>query len=246
VAETIGSGVEFIYSLPNVRAQPLFRRVGYAEIAPFCRFVKVLDATQYLRRRGALPRGVTEIAGAGMNFALRALEGFRGSYWNGCHAQEIDWSDARIAALWESARKQHKLLGDRRAPHLKWRFGQCPLHRHHLIGLTQDANEDLLGYAVVYQGEYGQLKVPDFLLSSDRWAVRAWMALSRWAHKRDASSIAFESIRPSEASVEALRLAGFHERKSSNVLYILDQRPGSPAVKPPLCLLRGDEFYNTF
>jgi len=245
VAETIGSGIEFLYALPNPKARGILSRVGFTKVGPFRRFVKILDAAQFLRRR-ALPFGVAGIAGAGMNLALRARDGFRGGYRNDCRAQEIDWGDTRIGAIGESARAQYTVLGDRLPSHLKWRFGQCPLHCHRLIGLTQDASKDLLGYAVVYQGDDGQFKIPDFLLVSDRWAVRAWMALSRWAGTRNASSIAFESIKPSEACVAALRHAGFHERTNSDVLYILDKRPGSPSVRAPWYFLRGDEFYNTF
>jgi hypothetical protein len=245
VTDTIAADVEFIYALPNASARAVFRRAGYAEVGPFRRFVKVLDARQFLSRRN-MTRGVAGIAGAGVNFGLRAIEGFRGGYWNECRAEEMDWSDDRIARLWASARKRHIVMGDRRAPHLKWRFGACPLHRHILMGLTRGADKDVLGYAVVYHAEDGQIKVPDFLLVSDHWAVKAWMALSRWGQKRNASSIAFESVRPTEASVAALRQAGFYERESSEVLYILDKRPRSPAVRTPWYFLRGDEFYNTF
>jgi hypothetical protein len=245
VANSIGSGVDFIYALPNANARAVFRRIGYVQVAPFRRFVKVLDATRFLQRRG-VPDGVAVVAGGSLNFVQRVLDRVRRDSRNDCRAHEISWSDSRIDLLWDSARQRHQALGDRRSVHLKWRFRDCPLHQHVLIGFTRQTSDELLGYAVVYIADHGQVKVPDLLLVSETWAANVWTALSDWADERASSSIAFEIVRPSDRLLGALRQTGFHEREPWDILHVLDKRSGSPARTAPWYFLRADEFYNTF
>jgi hypothetical protein len=120
------------------------------------------------------------------------------------------------------------------------------LHEHQLLGLTKGGASDLLGYAVVYEGQQGQWKVPDLCVISESAIGEALLALSYWADARAASSVAFEVVNPNEAMLRALRRAGFTPRGDSDVVLALYERPDSPVRTRPWFLLRGDEFYNTF
>jgi hypothetical protein len=244
VASLLGSDLQLLYALPNSNAKAVFRRLGYVEVGPFRRFVKVLDVTEFLRRL-SLPGFICKPSGI-LNTARRALDRLRGGSRRSCAAAKIDWRDARIESLWKTASRHEGVIGDRQPGYLQWRYERCPLHRHELLGLTQGGLSDLLGYAVVYEGQQGQLKVPDLYVVSESSIAEALMALSRWADVRGASSIAFEMVNPTEAMLRALRRAGFTQRGDSDVLFALYERPNSPARTRPWFFLRGDEFYNTF
>jgi hypothetical protein len=244
IVKAIGSGVDFIYALPNSNARPVFKRLGYTEVAPFRRFVKVLDATVFLRRKPRLS-GVAPVIGAPANAARKIRDAFRGGLSNELRPADLAWNDMRIDSLWSSASGGDSMLGDRSAPYLDWRFARCPLHQHSLVGLI-DQKEELAGYAVVYRNEEGQCKVPDLLVRSEDFIAKALMALSQWADAQDASSLAFEVVRPTESMTQALLQSGFVERECHDKLYAFDKRPGNPAATIPWYFLRADEFYNTF
>jgi len=245
VADTMESGVDFIFALPNKNAKAVFRRVGYVEAGPFRRFVKVLDAGDYLRRR-ALPAVVRVPLAAGLNLSQRALDHLRGGLRRDCRAFEMDWRDSMLETLWPSALPSDGIMGDRRPAYLQWRFGRCPLHNHRLLGLVGAEAGRLLGYAVIYDGPAGQLKVPDLLVEPGASLTKALMAVSRWAYDSSFSSIAFEVVNPAGSLVLALMQTGFVDRGNSDVLFVLDKRRESLAKTKPWYFLRGDEFYNTF
>jgi hypothetical protein len=245
VADSVNSNVQFLYALPNAKAQAVFRRVGYSEVAPFRRFVKVLDATEFLDRR-QLPRLIRSSAVLAANFAQQMLDLGRSGLSAAFDLADIQWTDSRLNSIFQSACSRTPMIGDRQAAYLRWRFASCPLHDHKLLGLTPNGGSDLLGYVVVYGQHGGQLKIPDLLLSSGCPSGKALMAISRWARDQGFSSIAFEVVRPDESLLASLRQAGFIERELSDVLFILDNRPGSPARNKTWYFLRGDEFYNTF
>lgn len=245
ITKTIGSGVDFVYSLPNFNARPVFKRLGYTEVAPFRRFVKVLDSTVFLRRNPRLS-SVAPVVGLPANAARKVSDAFRRGFANALEAKELAWSDPRINSLWESMGSSESIVGDRRSPYLDWRFAQCPLHDHELVGFIEPSRSEMVGYAVVYRNDEGHLKVPDLFLRPDASAARALMSLSHWADRHRASSVAFEVIRPSESIIQALQHTGFVERECHDKLFVFDKRPGSPAASIPWYFLRGDEFYNTF
>lgn len=245
VAKTIGSGVDFIFALPNKDAEAIFRRVGYMEVGPFRRFVRVLDVGEYLRRH-ALPAAVRVPAAAVLNFSQRVLVGLRGGLQRGCGAVGIGWCEPKLESLWRSTLPSDGMMGDRQSGYLQWRFGRCPLHNHHLLGLFGNGAEHLLGYAVVYGGLAGQLKVPDLLVAPGASLSKALMAISHWADHKGYSSIAFEVVNPAASLLAALKRTRFIDRGNSDVLFVLDKRPESLAKTKSWYFLRGDEFYNTF
>jgi hypothetical protein len=245
VTSSIDSGVDFVFSLPNDKARPVFKRIGYVQVAALRRFVKVLDTGEFLRRR-PLPGIVRGPLALGGNMAQSAMDLMRTGFQRDYEIAQIEWSDGRLEPLWRSVSSQPNIIGDRRPEYLEWRFGRCPLHRHQLLGLTRRDNDELLGYAAVYPGDKGQLKVPDLLISPDCEAVAALMALSRWAKRNDFASIAFEIITSSGPLSHALKQAGFRDRGDTDVLFVMDKRNERPAKNKPWYFLRADEFYNTF
>ena len=245
VAKTIESSVDFIFALPNKDAKAVFRRVGYAEVGPFRRFVKVLDAGEYLRRR-ALSAVVRVPLAAFLNLGQQVMVRLHGGLRRGCHALELDWQDPRLESLWRSALPSDGMMGDRQPGYLQWRFGRCPLHNHHLLGVVADRGEHLLGYAVVYAGPASQLKVPDLLVAPDASLTNVLASINHWADHKGFSSIAFEVVNPASSLLLALRQTGFVDRGNSDVLFVLEKRHGSYAKNKPWYFLRGDEFYNTF
>jgi hypothetical protein len=245
VAQTLESGVDFIFALPNKNAKAVFRRVGYVEVGPFRRFVKVLDTGEYLRRR-SLPAAVRAPLAAVLNTGQRVLLRLRRGFARAYRAVELDWRDPKLESLWTSAVPSDGMMGDRRADYLEWRFGRCPLHDHHLLGFFADGAERLLGYAVVYNGPASQLKIPDLLLAPDASHANALMAISHWAGQKGLSSVAYEIVHPENSLLLALRQTGFVDRGTADVLFVLEKRGESLAKTKSWYFLRGDEFYNTF
>jgi hypothetical protein len=138
------------YGLPNPAAAPVLRRCGYREIGQLTRYACVLRHAAFVRRKVELP-GVPEAAGVFLDaagfarmlpYAARALGAFR-----------LDWlddTDRRFDRLWNAARTDYDVVGERSAAMISWRFLHHPSERCQLAALVaREHPHELFAYAVV-------------------------------------------------------------------------------------------------
>jgi GNAT superfamily N-acetyltransferase len=151
---------DFVYGFPNAAARGLHRRVGYREIAPVTRWVRVLRHGPYVRERlgaWALP----PVAGVLLDVALglsqlprRWRAGMR--FW----LERVEPPDARFDALWERARDEYELIGERSSAFLAWRFADPGVPASRIFALRRrGSGQRLFAYAVVqWEGEVAHLR----------------------------------------------------------------------------------------
>jgi hypothetical protein len=76
---------------------------------------------------------------------------------------QVEGFDERFDALWQKARTQFPVVGQRDSSYLNWRFNRCPEDHHRICGLT-GPDGAILAY-VVYCMDRGVASVTDFLFA---------------------------------------------------------------------------------
>jgi hypothetical protein len=223
VREAALAEFDFAYAYPNRSAEGVFVRCGYRKLGPMARFAAVLRHEPYLRqvlRVPVLPR----IAGAGLDLVRSGLRAPRVLWALGGH--RLEWLgdvDERFDGLWERARTEYGLIGQRDAGFLRWRFLRHPTERFQIAALVRhDHTRALDAYAVIELQErtahvrdlFGHLdgcgKLLDLLLPALR--------------DRGASNVSMEFLGASRI-VQLLRSRGFQRRASERAI-IVQSRDG--------------------
>ncbi|HKS06214.1 MAG TPA: hypothetical protein VJR92_07885 [Gemmatimonadaceae bacterium] len=198
-----------VFGVPNVKAVPVFRRLGYAPIGDLVRFVVVLRYGEQLRRR--MPAWLASIGGAVLDTVMPVLRRL-----SGANTPAIgEWRntvDASFDDLWSRARSFTGVIGVRDAGYLKWRFLARSSHPHRVFALRAADGARLIGYAICEDAR-PTLHVRDFLV--DR-AVPGGVAtlvdtLARHAYREGFSTLSLDFMGGDE-DCESLRRAGMRER----------------------------------
>lgn len=190
VLESLSGGVDFIYGLPNVKAAPVFQRLGYWYPSSLARFVKVLKTEKHLR----LPKVLRTTAAMAADLALR---GFSRETWmrdGESKVVELPSIGVEFDDLWQRARGQFPATCQRDAAFLQWRFKRCPLARYAILGLVSNSAQRLDGYAMCYVDDDGHAEIADFLAVDDDATDHLLAGVVRWARSRNASSIGCEFL----------------------------------------------------
>ena len=198
-----------VFGVPNEKAVPVFRRLGYSSIGDLVRYVVVLRYGELLGKR--LPRWLAALGGFALDRLSPLFRRMRAAHGN-IRGDWTDAVDARFDALWNRARSFDGVIGVRDARYLHWRFLARPTHPHRVFALTTVGTSELVGYAVCEDAR-PTLHVRDFL--ADR-ALRGGVAtlvdaLARRARAEGYSTLSLDFMGGATDS-EALRGAGMTER----------------------------------
>lgn len=200
---------DVVFGVPNVKAVPVFRRLGYTPIGDLVRFVLVLRYGEQLRRR--MPAWLASVGGAVLDRVMPVVRRMRGASGPAI-GEWRDTVDARFDDLWTRTRSFAGVIGVRDARYLTWRFFARPAHPHRMFTLRTADGARLIGYAVCEDAR-PTLHVRDFLV--DR-AVPGGVAtlvdtLARQARGEGFSTLSLDFM-GGDDDCHSLRRAGMRER----------------------------------
>lgn len=197
--------MELLIGLPDVKAVPIFKRLGSAVAFDFQRHVRVLHYGGYLGRY--IPRWLARIVARpaalldGCAMRLRVLGSTLAGEW-------LDRFDGRFDDLWRRFDKEGRSLGVRDRQFLEWRFADQPGHRNQTFAISRRDTGELQMYFVC-QRAGSALAVKDVLgVGSEAQLVRGWLLLCLAARRMGAFAVSVQ-IHGDDRMSCALRGAGF-------------------------------------
>lgn len=113
---------DLLYGFPNAKAVPVFKRVGYRQLAALSRRARVLRHGPYLARR--LPRMLATPAGRVLDLADRLRLARTGA---GLRAEWLAAAHPDMDALWADSERGSQPVTIRDTAFLRWRFDRSPL-----------------------------------------------------------------------------------------------------------------------
>lgn len=148
------------YGYPNHAAEGVFLRCGYHKLGTMRRYAAVLRYAPYVRRVFDVPV-LPRVAGAGLDvlrMGLRVPRMLQAT--RRYHLEWLDDVDERFDALWQRARDEYPIIGQRDARFLRWRFLCHPSERFQLVALAENSpGRPLRAYAVIHrQGRAAYLR----------------------------------------------------------------------------------------
>lgn len=153
------------YGWPNAKAEGVFARARYKALGRVVRYARVARYDAYVDRAEnyadrltmvGLPRPVTRLLtqrpvaafGAGVLDSTERMKSWA-SVLPIRREYQLDWvslTDPRLDELWESARGEYRVIGERTTRFLSWRFSNDPVR----VGLiTRRSSGKARAYAVV-------------------------------------------------------------------------------------------------
>ena len=189
VLESLSDGVDFIYGLPNTKALPIFKRLGYQGPSHLLRMVKVLKTSSYLDR---LPVPVRGIVGLGGDLLHRARSAETWMAGRGRSVAQVFCVGGEFDDLWQRLAGRFPVICPRNSGFVRRRYEQFPMVRYTVLGLWRENKTKLDGYAVIHIEENGQARITDFIADGENAGDDLLVGLIRWARANDATSMAFE------------------------------------------------------
>jgi len=164
-----------LYAHPNDRMKVIHEKVGHTSIGFMQRYVKLLRIDKHLERV-VKNRGLSRIIALVGNLGLKMLDA--SARLEKQYTIEIFGNsefDQEYDRLFEDAAKHYKVLGDRTAAYLNWRFVDCPLYKTERISIREDGK--LAGFIIFFEdNEIAVFK--DMLCLPDEKTINA--LLSQW------------------------------------------------------------------
>ncbi len=232
--------LDLLYGFPNPKAAPVFKRIGYRQLADMIRYVRVIRHAQYVHRRlPRLPASLTTPLGAIIDLTHRLRD-----VWRHPRARRFRaaWRDRvpDIAAMWDASPKPPALTALRDAAHLRWRFddapiaGNLPPFRHLQLF---DGEMQVAWFAVRVEGH--TLHIHDFWsYDGARPAPEIIAALLRAARQQGHAAVSIE-LATSGERLTPWRHSGFEPRGKRPVFGAITASTGIAA--PDLHLTSADE-----
>jgi hypothetical protein len=165
ICNNIPSGAALIYAIPNRKASPVFKRVGYRKITEIQRFTKIVKIEPYLRRIIS-SKLICKVFAFMIDIAIHLMS--RETWkWipKGYQLNVSNNIDSRFDDLWQKASLNYQCIGVRSSNFLRWRYLECP-EREYKIFTLSDQKGRLIGYVIFYID--GSVANVDDILASDQ------------------------------------------------------------------------------
>lgn len=202
------NGFVCLYGLPIPRATAVLKRSGYRQIGAVSNWTKLLRSEFKLRdvlRSGLAAKLVAPLVDTALRWKTRGQR---------LPADVVVESpkafDERFDRLWKRAAQRFRVIGERSADYLTWRFSKCPDIKYETFTLTRRG--ELLGYVVWYR-DNDSICIADMLADEDSTALLL-SEFTRLARKRQATAIRLACFAPPEF-YQQLQAAGFSRRQDS-------------------------------
>lgn len=245
--EDIGQdGLSFIYTSSPQNLVQMSSRAGYRPVVTLTRYVKLLDAGPFLRRRvrsGAAAR----LLAWPSNLAIRMAERLRRRQGL---VREIERFDDRFDNLWTRGATHYGVTSERTSRFLQWRFRHNPVdHSFRTVGVTSPGDGRLAGYGVCVMEDGGATLVDLFADNTETALHTVLSGIVRWTRARGATSIAVKCAGNSALDA-ALRRQGFRPRPENHpTTLMVSATPAGPADPahargPEWHFLAADDFWH--
>jgi hypothetical protein len=123
--EAAASRFDLVYGFPNPKAAPVFKRVGYVQMADMVRHARVLRHARYLERR--MPRALARLAGPLLDLGVACRDAWRRRGDPPFAAAWVDRLGADADALWAASAMPAAAIALRDRTLLAWRFDRGPV-----------------------------------------------------------------------------------------------------------------------
>ena len=196
--------LDLLYGFPNLKAAPVFKRIGYSHLADIVRYARVLRHAGYLARH--MPPVLARPLGAVVDIAMHLRDALHGLGGPRLLCKWSDHADSRMDTLWSASAHGGGPVAIRDAQHVRWRFDEAPLgEARHL--LLSEADGELSAWFAT-QIVDGTLHVRDFWSSDAAQGIgtRYIDALLGAARSEGHSAVSVEMAVPES------HLAAWHSR----------------------------------
>jgi hypothetical protein len=217
------AGMDLLAAYPNRTAESIFKRIGYKPVGKSDRWIKPLRSQKQIAKRVPYPvlaRTAAGIVDLGLSAwdhkricALsRSTRALREIYLDAC--------DARFDRLWESAKNEYTITGERTSTYLQWRYGDFPSLRYRFFALTDAAGENILAYLTFFINAENCAIVGDLFTVEPGVTVDALLLRFSVAERKAGRSTICLDYLGSSALGERLKNMGFHHRPTERSLFV--------------------------
>lgn len=219
----------FVYGTPNEASERLFHRLGYTDLGRFTRFVKPFRVGFAVRRHTRRPRlaAIASLADPVLALISRERRYRRSGRFS---TEKPAMFDARFAALWETAGRQHTVMGERSCELLNWRYGCSAAPggegRYSIFALVSAENE-AVGY-IVFSRRDEIRHVVDIVCLESQAVVDALLSEFLLDAREDgAAAIGVLYLGGSNLLTRRIRAFGFLERREAHglVAFVPERSP---------------------
>ncbi|MFH2066616.1 MAG: hypothetical protein ABIK15_15565 [Pseudomonadota bacterium] len=153
---------EFISVFPNQPSKGPFKRAGYQVLANTGYFQKILKTRKKLNKIFK-SKVISYFFSVFLDNALMIYDFFKSIWLSRSYSAVIlDESDERFDNLFEQAKKNYTIIGDKSSEYLNWRYAKCEGYPYRFFCLFDKSNSVLKGF-VVYYIEDGIVRIVDML-----------------------------------------------------------------------------------
>jgi hypothetical protein len=224
------AGLEFLYGYPNGKSDAIFKRLGYHYVGSSAFWVKPLRSAYKVSERvknRALAWGASRVLDVGLSIAdqslafahrgVRRVRGDRRRY----RVEEVSRADERFDRLWNRARGEFVIVGEKSSSYLNWRYTDFTTRAHRFFCLVDRKSNELSGF-VVYAVHDQKAVVADlFCERRDVLAKELLLRLAIRLRRTHVSSLVISYLGP-DSFGEQLKMAGFLPRpgERSMIAYV--------------------------
>jgi predicted N-acetyltransferase YhbS len=217
------SGMDLLAAYPNRTAEAIFKRVGYKPVGKSERWVKLLRSHKHIAKRVPYPI-VAPVAAAAVDVGLSA--------WDHKHIWELspstrrlrgvylDACDARFDRLWESAKNEYTITGERTTAYLHWRYRDFPSLRYRFFALTDPETERVTAYLTFFINAENSAIIGDLFTAEPGPTLDALLLRFSIAERKAGRSTICLGYLGSPVLGERLKNIGFHHRPTNRSLFV--------------------------
>lgn len=208
---------DILYGFPNKKAQLIFKRGGYKELGGMVRYAKVLRSNRYLSDR--VPSWLSPLVAPAINSTLRLHSAATMLASKASVTGEwVEQFDTRFDHLWAENKHRFRMISNRSAATLNWRYG-CGPDRENWKIFTISHNKVLLGYIVASLNNEAAV-VSDFAFSGSTRNLFNLFSQFVWqASKHGCQSISLEFL-GDQRLISRLGRLGFRPREEQPVYWM--------------------------
>jgi hypothetical protein len=241
VLTTLEQDLGLIYTFPNPKSLPIFKRLGYQEIGPLARWVKVLRSAPYLAKRRGLG-WAAPLLGPAVDLVRRGLAPETWRSTGRWQLRPVEAFDERLDHLVARLGPDPAVRTERSAAFLHWRYRLDPLRSYERFALHAHGDDRLAGWCVGLLRADAEFRIIDLAAEAPGDVLDALLLLVlRAARARGARCAAIEGCNL-DWLLPAMTRLGFQSRTPNATCVVM-----TGATKIDLSswrLLLADEDYN--
>ncbi|MGV8056416.1 MAG: GNAT family N-acetyltransferase [Smithellaceae bacterium] len=213
-------GFDLLFAFPSQPSHGVFSRVGYEILAEVRYYSKPLESKRFLDKRienkillKAISHPLNLIHRLADIGNLICLPG------KGLVTKVLAATDHQFDNLWQNARENHSVIGEKISSYLNWRYASCRGYFHDFFCLYSSREKTLKGY-IVYEVENGIARIVDLFAEDAKMEAYLLVKFSLKMRKEDIRGIVLTFL-GSELFQASLRRFLFFERAGDRFCMVL-------------------------